>query len=95
MALLVGLIAGSYSSLFIAAPLTGELKSRDPRYKPFARVPHRTGDDLERLVVATVASAQPIPTGAVASDGSVAPAVRQPAGPALSHPPRPRKKKRR
>jgi preprotein translocase subunit SecF len=95
LALLVGLIAGSYSSLFIAAPLTGELKNRDPRFKPFAKAPHRTGDALEDLVLATVATGQAIPTGGPASDGSVAPAIRQPAGPALSHPPRPRKKKRR
>jgi preprotein translocase subunit SecF len=95
LALLVGLIAGAYSSLFIAAPVNGELKNRDPRFKPFARTPHRTGQALEDLVVATVSTGQQIPTGGPASDGSVAPAVRQPAGPALSHPPRPRKKKRR
>jgi preprotein translocase subunit SecF len=95
LALLVGLIAGSYSSLFIAAPLNGELKNREPRFRPFARTPHRTGQDLEDLVVATVSTGQAIPTGGPASDGSVAPAVRQPAGPALTHPPRPRKKKRR
>jgi preprotein translocase subunit SecF len=95
LALFVGLFAGSYSSLFIAAPLTGVLKNRDPRWKPFANVKHHTGLELERLVVATTSSALAMPTGAVASDGSVAPAVRQPSGPALSHPPRPRKKKRR
>lgn len=95
LALLVGLIAGSYSSIFVASPLTGEFKNRDPRFKPFARTKHRTGDALEELVLSTVASATPIPTGGPASDGSVAPAIRQPAGPALTHPPRPRKKKRR
>lgn len=95
LALLIGLIAGSYSSLFIASPLTGELKNRDPRYRPFAKNPHHTGLELEHLVIATVSSTHAIPTGGVASDGSVAPAVRQPAGPPLTHPPRPRKKKRR
>ncbi len=95
LALLVGLIAGSYSSLFIASPLTGELKNHDPRFKPFAKTPHRKGVELEQLVLATVSNVQAIPTGGVASDGSVAPAARQPAGPAFTHPPRPRKKKRR
>jgi len=94
LALLVGLIAGSYSSIFIAAPLTGELKSREARFRPFAKTPHHTGRELQQLVVATVSNVQAIPTGGVASDGSVAPAVRQPPT-TLTHPPRPRKKKRR
>ena len=33
LALLVGLITGSYSSIFIAAPLLAILKEREPRYR--------------------------------------------------------------
>ena len=32
LALLIGLISGTYSSLFVAAPLTSWLKEREPRY---------------------------------------------------------------
>ena len=36
LALLVGLITGSYSSIFIASPLLAMLKEREPRYRMFA-----------------------------------------------------------
>ncbi len=37
LALLVGLLTGSYSSIFIASPLLAMFKSREPRYRSFAR----------------------------------------------------------
>ena len=105
LALFVGLITGSYSSIFIAAPLLATLKSRSPKYVNL-RAPHATGADLERLVLggsptakresarvrATLSSAQ------TAGDSALGPAtVRTPptADALLSHPPRPRKKTRR
>ena len=105
LALFVGLITGSYSSIFIAAPLLATLKSRSPKYVNL-RAPHATGADLERLVLggsptakresarvrATASSAQ------TAGDSALGPAtVRKPptADALLSHPPRPRKKTRR
>ena len=50
LALLVGLITGSYSSIFIASPLLGMLKEREPRYRTY-RGSHATGVELERLVL--------------------------------------------
>ena len=105
LALFVGLITGSYSSIFIAAPLLATLKSRSPKYVNL-RAPHATGADLERLVLggsptakresarvrATASSAQ------TAGDSALGSAtVRTPptADALLSHPPRPRKKTRR
>ena len=37
LALLVGLLAGSYSSIFIATPILAVLKGREARYRPSAR----------------------------------------------------------
>ena len=51
LALLVGLITGSYSSIFIAAPLLAMLKEREPQYRGDAHAPHATGAELERLVL--------------------------------------------
>jgi preprotein translocase subunit SecF len=107
LALLVGLITGSYSSIFVATPVLAILKEKMAKYQAL-RGSHATGDDLERLVLgaapagrdrrarvrsARVAGATAEPTDAV---GDVnAPIL--PAGPkaVLTHPPRPRKKKRR
>ncbi|WP_163506922.1 protein translocase subunit SecF [Fodinicola acaciae] len=33
LVLFIGMIAGAYSSIFLAAPITAELKEREPRYK--------------------------------------------------------------
>ncbi|MFT3854756.1 MAG: protein translocase subunit SecF [Ilumatobacteraceae bacterium] len=112
LALLVGLITGSYSSIFVATPLLAILKERMPKYRGL-RGSHATGADLERLVLGAAPvgrdrRARRVRSGA--SDGGsatiepdaggghgdvTAPIV--PAGPkpALTHPPRPRKKKRR
>ena len=50
LALLVGLLTGSYSSIFIASPLLAMFKQREPRYRSY-RGSHATGDELERLVL--------------------------------------------
>lgn len=100
VALLVGMIAGAYSSIFVATPLLAMMKGSDERWRGSA-ADRATGDRLRELVVggsptgrrakpAVPAEAEPVlvGTGAVAP-GSV------PAAKALTHPPRPRKKKRR
>ncbi len=104
LALFVGLITGSYSSIFIAAPLLAELKSRSPKYKSL-RAPRAVGPDLERLVLGGSPSAKRDSSrvrgsGAGATrdeNSSVATALRTPqtADAILTHPPRPRKKTRR
>lgn len=49
VALLVGLGLGTYSSIYIAAPLLGVLKSREDAYRPYAKS-LATGPDLVALI---------------------------------------------
>jgi preprotein translocase subunit SecF len=95
LALLVGMIAGVYSSIFVASPLLATLRSNVGRA---ARRERLTGEDLRAAVIGAGV------TGRVVKDdngGDVDPiavqpdAVHQPAERLLSHPPRPRKKKKR
>ena len=111
LALLVGMFTGAYSSLFVAAPLLGWLKSRSPQFarRHADQRARLVGDELRAVVVRGSASARPGPgrrrgattTPAVADRVTEAPAAAvipaTTATPAqlLSHPPRPRKKKRR
>jgi preprotein translocase subunit SecF len=57
IALLVGMITGAYSSLFIAAPMLGWLKSRSStfRRRKAGEGDHLTGDALRRVVVGGIA----------------------------------------
>ena len=87
LALLIGLFAGAYSSLFIASPLLAVLKEREPRYR-----------DIRRRIEGKPAPAVPATVGAsaeaVEDDGRTVPT----ASPTLSGrpiPPRPRKKGRK
>jgi preprotein translocase subunit SecF len=95
LALLIGLITGSYSSIFVASPLVAIAKEREPRYRS-QRDRHATGDELERLVLGgTPASRR---EGRARSTETVEPGAPQPAvtpDELLQHAPRPRKKKRR
>jgi preprotein translocase subunit SecF len=105
LALLVGMISGVYSSIFIATPLLAWLK-RDTGRKTYRQ--RLVGEDLRRAVMGSGV------TGRVRDDGApigttdgdsgsgddgdkqlVGTAVAQPADRLLTHPPRPRKKKRR
>jgi preprotein translocase subunit SecF len=107
LALLVGMFTGAYSSLFIAAPLLGWLKSRSPQFARHHRDAdsHLVGDDLRAVVVRGSVSMRPpagrrrpVPAGAPAPGKTAAPAAMTPSASStqvLSHPPRPRKKKRR
>ena len=53
IALLVGMLTGAYSSLFVAAPLLGWLKQRSPQFKAADRSGrgHLTGDALRAVVI--------------------------------------------
>jgi preprotein translocase subunit SecF len=107
LALFVGMFTGAYSSLFIAAPLLGWLKSRSPEFsrRHGDAAPHLVGDDLRAVVVRGTTSARPS-TGRRRPASADVPAPGKTTAPAaiapsasttqvLSHPPRPRKKKRR
>ena len=97
LALLVGLLTGSYSSIFIASPLLAMFKQGEPRYRAF-RGTHATGPELERLVLGGSPSArrdtgrQRIETTA---GEIILPPTQRATESLLTHPPRPRKKKRR
>jgi len=93
LALLIGMVTGSYSSIFVASPLVAVLKEREPRFRSL-RGHHATGVELERLVLGGSPSGRRERRPGAAE---VAPAVSTPltAEAALTHTPRPRKKKRR
>ena len=99
LALFVGLITGSYSSIFIAAPLLASLKARSPKYKAIT-AKRATGMELELLVLGgspTVKrESQKIRAGA-AAEAAISDVIRKTAttDSLLTHPPRPRKKTRR
>ena len=100
IALLVGIIVGTYSSLFVAAAVVAKMKEREPAYVEIAeriRLRGGAGDGPTRTVAADDAV---LGTSAAAKRSAAArgagPAPRT-ASPSASSPipPRPRKKKRR
>ena len=99
LALFIGLLTGSYSSLFIATPILAMLKQREKRYAGMADR-HASGDDLARLrtggaaaLVGARTGARPTGPAPTTVEGARA-AVSDPLL-VLQHPPRPRKKRRR
>lgn len=94
LALLVGLLLGAYSSIYIATPLLAGLKGRETKY--FAnRGNLQLGQDMARLG----RTSRKVTTRVVDPDAEVEQAVIERetvmASTALTHPPRPRKKSRR
>ncbi len=104
VALLVGMVAGTYSSIFVAVPLLDVFKQNESKYRPFkgqiavgeAMAELMGHGDISRLAVAKSSKS----SGASATESStvtnqelVAQAAHR-ATSALTHPPRPRKKRR-
>jgi preprotein translocase subunit SecF len=108
LALLVGMISGVFSSIFIATPLMAWLKRDSSRKSYRGRL---LGDDLRGQVMGAgvtgrVLGDEKLDDGHPPRSGDdddvddempvlVASTISQPADRLLSHPPRPRKKKRR
>ena len=105
LALLVGMISGVYSSIFIATPLLAFLKKDTGRKTYRDRL---SGDDLRGEVMGAGVTGRGVGDGKLVSPVGadtdldtdddrelVATAVAQPTDRLLTHPPRPRKKKRR
>jgi preprotein translocase subunit SecF len=97
LALLIGLISGAYSSIFVASPLLAILKEREPRNRDIRR-------RIEGRATSTRRAPQPEPVETVSSDSDgeeVEEPIRVPVatgGPtrmATNIPPRPRKKGKR
>ena len=103
IALLVGIVVGTYSSLFVAAAVVARMKEREPAYVEIAeRIRLRGGADggPTRIVAAddavlgtsVAAKRSAAARGAGSASKPAAPAARPASG---AIPPRPRKKKRR
>jgi preprotein translocase subunit SecF len=105
------MLTGAYSSLFVASPLLGWLKTRSARFagRTHGTDAHLVGEELRAVVVGGVASVrapsgrrramratpdEPAGKGTSPAEAPVAPHA-VPADRLLSHPPRPRKKKKR
>ncbi len=98
LALLVGLITGSYSSIFIASPLLAMFKERELRYRNLRGTTHATGAELEYLVLGGSPSTRRDAARHRSESGGgevLVPATQTTPESVLTHPPRPRKKKRR
>lgn len=105
LALLIGMAVGSYSSILVAAPILGLLKKSDKSWEA-RNIPRAIGEPLREMVMGgsigsrrerAMAVDEPASAPAPAK-ATPKPAKQMPADevkPALSHPPRPRKKKRR
>jgi preprotein translocase subunit SecF len=102
LALVVGLAIGSYSSIFIAAPLLVLFKEAEPKWKNL-KTQHATGAELERLVLGgspeghrrEVARRRQSAGDDAGREGEVIIEAATTPEAVLTHPPRPRKKKRR
>jgi preprotein translocase subunit SecF len=72
LAMLVGVITGAYSSIFVAVPILVILKEREPRYRQHrARLEGRVGERRRRAVPTPVDESEPATVGAGA--GTVRP----------------------
>ena len=93
LALLVGLVIGAYSSIFVATPVLAMLKQRfEPRYR---QLREKWGTTTGELIGTKAGEAPTRPTraGAVVAPGGPVTAPTAAAG-GFTHPPRPRKKRR-
>jgi preprotein translocase subunit SecF len=96
LALLIGLISGAYSSIFIASPLLAIMKEREPRYRDIRRRIETRGTTRR------AAEREPVPAESTPSNGEdlrePVPVPATAGGPgrvATNIPPRPRKKGKR
>jgi preprotein translocase subunit SecF len=104
VALLVGMLAGTYSSIFVAVPLLDIFKQNEPKYKPFkghiavgtAMSELMGHGDISRLAVtksSKSSSSATTETSTITNEELIAQASQR-ATSVLTHPPRPRKKRR-
>jgi preprotein translocase subunit SecF len=92
LALLVGILTGAYSSIFVAVPIVAWWKEREPRFRALRE---RSSAAATRPP-ATVPEPEPIPVGAPERPAPSAPAPAAAAAPSRpTRPPRPRQQRRR
>ena len=90
VALLVGMVTGTYSSIFVATPLVAVMKDREPKYAAVANQVAR-GAEMAQLFEHTTTRAA---AKAARVDATSSPVMSN-RGSAFTHPPRPRKRRRR
>ena len=98
VALLVGMLAGTYSSIFVAVPLLDLFKQNEPKYLPFkgqiavgAAMSKLMGHgNVSRVLVTNSSKLNSSPV----TDEELIAQTAQRATTVLTHPPRPRKKRR-
>ena len=95
IALLVGLLTGSYSSIYIASPLLSLIKEREVGFRNF-RGSRAVGAELAHMVLSgTATGAKSVRRQASTTDGIQTNILTPTSEALLTHPPRPRKKRRR
>lgn len=94
LALMIGMLVGAYSSLYVATPVLAVLKERESKFADLVGS-HQTGDALRRMVVSGLPSAARAARRVEANEGRPISARPESATAVLTHPPRPRKKRRR
>ena len=93
IALLVGMLTGTYSSIFIATPLLAVFKNREPKYAAVARQVAQGAEMAALFEHTTTRAAQKAAAESqVSRDTAV---LRNTSSNVLTHPPRPRKRRRR
>ena len=94
IALLVGMITGTYSSIFIATPLYAVFKNREPKY---AQVKNQVAKGAEMAALFEHSTTRAAQKAAANEAGTSreASVLRNTSSNVLTHPPRPRKRKRR
>ncbi len=98
VALLVGMLAGTYSSIFVAVPLLDLFKQNEPKYQPFkgqiavgvAMSKLMGHGDVSRVLVT---NSSKLNSSSVTDEELIAQTTQR-ATTVLTHPPRPRKKRR-
>ncbi len=94
VALLIGMLTGAYSSLFVATPLLALLKQREPKFADLVGT-HQTGEALRLMVTTGLPSGARAARRVEATEGRPLASRPETATAVLTHPPRPRKKRRR
>ncbi|MFM1837961.1 MAG: protein translocase subunit SecF [Ilumatobacteraceae bacterium] len=93
IALLVGMLTGTYSSIFVATPLLAVLKNREPKYSSVAGVVAQGAAMAALFEHTTTRAAQKAAAESqVTRESSV---LKNTSSNVLTHPPRPRKRRRR
>lgn len=78
LALLIGVLSGAYSSLFIATPLLAILKEREPQYRQLReRLAQRSGAEEVDGTDAEGSAPRNVPASAAVADATVAPRPRK------------------